>query len=88
MCRSIKPLNNLTPPASEQEIADAALQYVRKIAGSRSPSRANQRAYDDAVAAITDASRELLAALVTTAAPRTREQLAAQARERGARRAG
>ena len=88
MCRSIHTLHNFEPAASDDEVQAAALQYVRKIAGSRSPSRAHQRAYDDAVAAITDASRELLAALVTTAAPRTREQPAAQARERGARRAG
>lgn len=88
MCRNIKPLNNLTPPATDAEIRDAALQYVRKIAGTRTPRRANQAAYDEAVAAITAASHALLDALVTTAPPRTREQLAEQARARYERRAG
>lgn len=88
MCRNIKPLHNLTPPATSAEVHDAALQYVRKIAGSRTPSRANQAAYDEAVAAITAASQALLQSLVTTAPARTREHLAEQARARYTRRAG
>lgn len=86
MCRNIRPLNNLAPPATEAEVHDAALQYVRKIAGTRTPSRANQRAFDDAVARITAASRDLLTALTTAAPPRTREQLADAARARTAAR--
>lgn len=86
MCRNIRALNNLAPPATEAEVHDAALQYVRKIAGTRRPSRANERAFDDAVARITAASRDLLAALTTTAPPRTREQLADAARARTAAR--
>lgn len=88
MCRNIKPLHNLTPPATREEVHDAALQYVRKIAGSRTPSRANQQAYDQAVAAITAASQALLDSLSTSAPPRTREHLADQARARYARRIG
>lgn len=88
MCRSIKPLHNLTPPATAEEVHDAALQYVRKIAGSRTPGRANQAAYDEAVAAITAASQALRASLTTSAPARTREHLAEQARARYARRAG
>lgn len=86
MCRNIRPLNNLAPPATGAEVHDAALQYVRKIAGTRTPSRANQAAFDDAVERITAASRDLLAALTTTAPPRSREQLAAAARARAAAR--
>lgn len=87
MCRNIRPLHNLTPPATGEEVHDAALQYVRKIAGSRTPSRANQAAYDEAVAAITAASQALLDTLVTAAPRRSREQLSEQARARYARRA-
>ncbi|QQS01873.1 MAG: DUF2277 domain-containing protein [Austwickia sp.] len=88
MCRNIRPLHNLTPPATSAEVHDAALQYVRKIAGSRTPSRANQTAYDEAVTAITLASQALLDSLSTSAPPRTREQLADQARARYVRRTG
>ncbi len=84
MCRSIRPLNNLAPGATEDEVHDAALQYVRKIAGTRTPSRANQTAFNDAVARITAASQDLLAALTTTVPPRSREELAAAARARSA----
>lgn len=82
MCRNIKPLNNLAPPASPDEVADAALQYVRKIAGTRTPSQANQEAFDRAVAEITESSRLLLDSLVTKAPPRNREEEAAKARAR------
>lgn len=82
MCRNIRPLNNLAPPATPDEVQDAALQYVRKIAGTRKPSRANQEAFDRAVVEITEASRRLLESLVTTAPPRDRETEAAKARAR------
>jgi len=88
MCRSIRPLNNLAPPATDTEVHEAALQYVRKIAGARVPSQANQAAFDAAVAAIQQATRDLVDSLTTTAPPRNREQLAAAARERSARRFG
>ncbi|NEE03757.1 DUF2277 domain-containing protein [Phytoactinopolyspora halotolerans] len=82
MCRNIKPLNNLAPPATPDEVADAALQYVRKIAGTRKPSRANQEAFDRAVAEITASTQKLLESLVTTAPPKDREEEAAKARAR------
>jgi hypothetical protein len=86
MCRSIHQLHNFEPPATPDEIHAAALQYVRKIAGSTRPSAANQAAFDQAVAAITAATAELLAGLVTTAAPKNREEEAAKARARAERR--
>lgn len=85
MCRSIRPLHNFAPPATEEEIRAAALQYVRKIAGFTKPSKANEAAFLRAVDAVSDASRTLLGALVTTAAPRDREQWAARQREKRAR---
>ncbi len=88
MCRNIRPLNNLAPPATEDEVHEAALQYVRKIAGTRTPSAANQQAFDDAVQRITAASQDLLRALTTTAPPRAREHLADAARARAAKRFG
>lgn len=86
MCRNIRPLNNFEPPATDDEVAAAALQFVRKIAGSTKPSKTNQAAYDTAVAAITAASRELIDSLVTTAPPKNREEEAAKARARTAAR--
>lgn len=86
MCRNIRPLNNFEPPATDDEVAAAALQFVRKIAGSTKPSKSNQAAYDTAVAAITAASRELIDSLVTTAPPKNREEEAAKARARTAAR--
>lgn len=86
MCRNIRPLNNFEPPATDDEVSAAALQFVRKIAGSTKPSKANQAAYDKAVAAITQASRELIDSLVTTAPPKDREEEAAKARARSAAR--
>ena len=80
MCRNIRPLNNFEPPATDDEVSAAALQFVRKIAGSTKPSKANQAAYDKAVAAITAASRELIDSLVTTAPPKDREAVKARAR--------
>jgi hypothetical protein len=86
VCRSIHQLHNFEPPATPDEIHAAALQYVRKIAGSTRPSQANQAAFDQAVAAVQAATAELLAALVTTAPPRDREVEAAKARARAERR--
>jgi hypothetical protein len=87
MCRNIKTLHNFEPPATEDEVHAAALQYVRKISGSTKPSRANAEAFDAAVAEVAEVSRRLLDALTTTATPRNREVEAAKARERGAVRA-
>jgi hypothetical protein len=86
MCRNIHTLFNFEPPATEQEVHDAALQYVRKISGFTKPSQANQAAFDEAVAAVTHASAHLLEHLVTTAQPRDREVEAEKARARAAKR--
>ncbi len=88
MCRNIRPLSNFQPPATEDEIAAAALQYVRKISGTVKPSRANAEAFDRAVAEVTAASARLLESLVTTAPPKDRETEAAKARQRAALRYG
>ena len=88
MCRNIRTLHNYEPPASEEEVRAAALQYVRKISGTTKPSRANAEAFDRAVDAVAEASMRLLAELVTAAAPKTREQEAARARARAAQRYG
>jgi len=82
MCRNIRTLHNFDPPATDEEIHASALQYVRKISGSTKPSQANAAAFERAVAAVTEASRTLLAELVTTAPPRNREIEAARARAR------
>ena len=82
MCRNIRPLFNFEPPASDAEVSDAALQYVRKISGFGKPSVANQAAFDEAVGAIADASRKLLADLTTVAAPKDRDVEAAKRRAR------
>jgi hypothetical protein len=86
MCRNIHTLFNYEPPATEEEIRGAALQYVRKISGFTKPSQANEAAFERAVDAVADASSRLLAELVTTAAPKDREREAARARERAAHR--
>ncbi len=80
MCRNIRTLHNFEPPATEDEIQAAALQYVRKISGATRPSKANQEAFDRAVEAVTAASRALLGDLTTTAAPKNREKEAAKRR--------
>jgi len=72
MCRNIKPLYNLQPPSSDAEIHDAARQFVRKVSGYRKPSRANEAAFEAAVAEIAAATARLLAGLQTPAAPRAR----------------
>jgi len=82
MCRNIRPLHNFEPPATHDEVAAAALQYVRKVSGSTRPSQANQAAFDRAVAEVTEATQRLLDALVTTAPPKDREVEAAKARAR------
>jgi hypothetical protein len=86
MCRNIRPLYNFDPPASEEEIRAAALQYVRKISGFNKPSQANQAAFNRAIEQVAAASAELLAELRTTAPPKDRETEAAKARARAAQR--
>jgi hypothetical protein len=86
MCRNIKTLANFDPPATEEEIRASALQFVRKLSGTARPSRANQEAFDTAVAAVTDAARTLIESLTTTASPRNREEEARRAMERSQRR--
>jgi hypothetical protein len=81
MCRNIKTLHNFEPPATEEEIRSAALQYVRKISGASKPSQANEAAFERAVDAVAEASMQLLGELVTSAPPRNREVEAARARE-------
>ena len=88
MCRNIRPLSNFEPPATDDEIRAAALQYVRKISGTTKPSRANAEAFERAVEEIAEISGRLLAELVTTAPPKDREVEAAKARERAALRYG
>jgi hypothetical protein len=88
MCRNIHPLSNFAPPATDDEIQAAALQYVRKISGTTKPARVNVEAFDRAVAEVAAASARLLDALVTAAPPKNREVEAAKARERAALRYG
>jgi len=82
MCRNIRPLFNFEPPATDDEIRAAALQFVRKVSGFQKPSAANTPAFDRAVDDITRAARLMLATLVTTAEPRDRDIEAEKARER------
>jgi hypothetical protein len=82
MCRSIHTLYNFEPPATEDEVRAAALQYVRKISGFTKPSQANAEAFERAVDAVTAASERLLGELVTVAAPKDREAEAAKKRAR------
>jgi hypothetical protein len=86
MCRNIRTLYNFDPPATDDEINAAALQYVRKISGFTKPSQANEEAFAQAIDAVATASRELLAHLTTTAPPKDREVEAAKARARAAQR--
>jgi hypothetical protein len=88
MCRNIRPLFNFDPPATQDEIYHAALQYVRKISGVTRPSQANTEAFHRAVDAVADVSMRLLNELVTTAPPKDRETEAAKARARSAARFG
>jgi hypothetical protein len=86
MCRNIQPLFNFEPPAGEDEIHAAALQYVRKVSGFNRPSKANEAAFQTAVDAVAAATTDLLNALATAAPPKDRAQEAARAKERSARR--
>jgi len=88
MCRSIKTLFNFEPPATELEIRDASLQFVRKLSGFSVPSRANEVAFEQAVEEAAASARELIASLVTHAEPRKREIEAARAKARSAERFG
>jgi hypothetical protein len=88
MCRNIKTLFNFEPPATELEIRDASLQFVRKLSGFNVPSKANEEAFDRAVQEIAASARVLIASLVTTAQPRDREVEAIKARERSQARFG
>jgi hypothetical protein len=82
MCRNIRPLHNFEPPATSQEVHDAALQFVRKVSGSTRPSAANQEAFDRAVHEIAHVTQHLLEDLVTSAPPKNREEEAAKRRAR------
>ena len=88
MCRNIKILYNFDPPATEEEIRGASLQFVRKISGFHTPSKANEQAFDRAVEQVAAAAQTLLDSLVTSAEPRDREVLAERARARAAERFG
>ncbi len=86
MCRNIRPLHNFEPAATGSEVHDAALQYVRKIAGTTKPSKANEEAFNHAVEEIAHVTQHLLQHLTTTAPPKNREEEAAKARARAAKR--
>jgi hypothetical protein len=86
MCRNIRTLHNFEPPATDEEVRAAALQYVRKVSGSTKPSQANAEAFERAVDAVALASSKLLSELVTSAPPKDREVEAAKARARSAQR--
>ena len=88
MCRNIKTLFNFEPPATELEIRDASLQFVRKLSGFNVPSKANEAAFERAVEEVAASARQLIASLVTAAEPRNREIEAARAKARSALRFG
>ena len=88
MCRNIRTLFNFDPPATDEEIRSASLQFVRKLSGFNSPSKANQPAFDRAIDDVTSAAQELIASLTTTAGPRNREIEAERATARSAVRFG
>ena len=88
MCRNIRPLHNFAPPATSEEVRQAALQYVRKVSGTTRPSAANQGAFDEAVDEIAAATAHLLEHLTTSAPPKSRDVEAAKARARAAARYG
>jgi hypothetical protein len=88
MCRNIKTLFNFAPPATEEEIRAASLQFVRKLSGFNAPSAANRAAFEKATADVADVARTLMESLVTTAPPRDREVEAARAKARAAQRFG
>jgi hypothetical protein len=86
MCRNIRTLHNFDPPATEEEVHEASLQYVRKISGSTKPSKANAEAFDRAVEEVAAATRRLLDSMVTNAPPKDREVEAAKRRARAVER--
>lgn len=86
MCRNIRPLHNFEPPATNDEVEAAALQYIRKVSGMRDPSAANREAFLAAVAAVTATTRELVDSLQTNSPPKDRELEAARAKARAAKR--
>jgi hypothetical protein len=88
MCRNIRTLFNFEPPATEEEIRDASLQFVRKLSGFTAPSKANEAAFARAVDEVSVAARSLIGSLVTNAEPRSRDAEAAKARARAALRFG
>lgn len=88
MCRNIKMLFNFDPPATDEEVQSASLQFVRKLSGFNAPSKANQEAFDRAVEETALVARRLIDSLITQAPPRNREDVAAQARERARLRFG
>ncbi|HVJ59577.1 MAG TPA: DUF2277 domain-containing protein [Burkholderiaceae bacterium] len=88
MCRNIRTLFNFEPPATEEEIRAAALQFVRKLSGFNAPSKANEAAFERAIDEVAGAARTLIGSLVTSAEPRDREIEAARAKERAAVRFG
>jgi hypothetical protein len=88
MCRNIRTLFNFEPPATDEEVQAAALQFVRKLSGYNSPSHTNAEAFERAVREVTASSRRLVDALTTTAEPRNREEVAAQAKLRAQKRFG
>ena len=88
MCRNIKTLFNFDPPATEEEIRAASLQFVRKLSGFTKPSKANEEAFERAVDEVAEVAERLIASLVTTAPPRDREEWVARARARAAERYG
>jgi hypothetical protein len=88
MCRNIRTLFNFEPPATDEEVRAASLQFVRKLSGFNAPSRANEAAFNRAVEDVTRVARRLVDDLVTTAPARNREEVAALARERSAKRFG
>ena len=88
MCRNIRTLFNFEPPATDEEVRAASLQFVRKVSGFNAPSKANEAAFNRAVKDVTEVARRLVDDLVTTAPPRNREQVAAVARARYAKRFG
>jgi len=88
MCRNIKTLFNFEPPATDEEIRAASLQFVRKLSGFTSPSKANEVAFNEAMEEVADIARRLIDRLVTTAPPRDREEWIARAKARAAERYG
>jgi hypothetical protein len=88
MCRNIRTLFNFAPPASDEEVRASSVQFVRKLSGFHHPSKANAEAFDRAVEEVTAAARRLVDSLVTNAPPRDRQEVAALARARSAKRFG